>query len=208
MTGEIIYIKADQNVVINHKKIFLEDVVKIYGEDKKLVKDLSGSVFMTIKDGDQDIMVSILKVMETIHSLKHGIEIVNIGETDFIIEYRQPNTKQKWMEYVKTGVVTFTAFFGAAFSIMTFNLDSSVSDVFSSVYTFILGNDGQNSHILEVSYSLGLSLGILIFYNHFTKKHLRDDPTPIQIQMRMYEQDKNSAKIQDSSREGKTLDSN
>ncbi|MFA9464255.1 MAG: stage V sporulation protein AA [Velocimicrobium sp.] len=208
MSGDIIYVKAEQNMIISNKKVFLEDVVKLYGENKSLVKDLSKLIFMTLKEGDKDIAVSILKVMETMHAYAHGIEIVNIGETDFIIEYRVPEHKKKSFEYLKTGVVTLIAFFGAAFSIMTFNTDVSVGQLFQKIYQLVLGTNGEGSHIIELSYSIGLSMGILIFYNHFTKKHLRDDPTPIQIEMRTFETDKTKAKIKTASREGKTMDAN
>lgn len=208
MSGDIIYIKAEQCITISNKKIFLEDIVKIYGENKKLVKDLSKLSFITLKEQDQDIAVSILKVMEIIHTHAHGIEIVNIGETDFIIEYRVPNSKKKSLEYIKTGVVILTAFFGAAFSIMTFNTDVSVGKLFQKFYMLVLGTNGEGTHILEISYSIGLSSGIIIFYNHFTKKHIQDDPTPIQIEMRTHESNKAKAKLKSAAREGKTIDSN
>lgn len=208
MNPRILYLKAEQSVTVLNKKVFVEDVVKLYGEDKNLVKDLNKLVFMTMKDGDKDIAVSILKVMETIHAYAHGIELVNIGDTDFLIEYRTPISRKKWLEYVKTGFVIVTAFVGAAFSIMTFNTDVSVGDLFQKFYVLVLGTTGEGTHILEISYSIGLSSGILIFYNHFTKKHLRDDPTPIQIQMRDYETDKNNAKLKTAAREGKSVDAN
>lgn len=208
MNGDIIYIKAEQCTTLNNKKIFLEDVVKLYGENKKLIKELSKLLFLTVNDQDQDIAVSVLKVMESIHAHAHGVELVNIGETDFIIEYRRPNSKKKSLEYIKTGVVILTAFFGAAFSIMTFNTDTSVGELFDKLYFLVLGTTGEGRHLLEVSYSLGLTLGIIVFYNHFTKKHLQDDPTPIQIEMRTLETNKATAKIKNASREGKTLDSN
>ncbi|MEG1991769.1 MAG: stage V sporulation protein AA [Acetivibrio sp.] len=208
MNTRILYLKAEQCVTVSNKKILLGDVVKIYGEDKNLIKDLSKRILITEKEGDRDIAVSILKIMEEIHGYAHGIEIVNLGETDFIVEYRIPKSKKKWMEYLKTAFVIVTAFFGAAFSIMTFNTDVSVLQLFQKIYTLVLGTPENSLKILEISYSGGLTLGILIFFHHFSKKHLQDDPTPIQIEMRTFETDKNKAKIKMAAREGKTLDAN
>ena len=53
-----------------------------------------------------------------------------------------------------------------------------------------------------------MHLHLLVFYNHFFRKILQDDPTPIQVEMRKYEEELNSAMIQDSAREGKTIDVN
>ena len=49
-------------------------------------------------------------------------------------------------------------------------------------------------------------LGIIVFFNHFSKKKLTTDPTPIHVEMRNYEKQINEAIIQDASREGKTID--
>ena len=47
---------------------------------------------------------------------------------------------------------------------------------------------------------------MLLFFNHFSVKKLEKDLTPIQIEMRSYEETMNEAFIQDATREGKTKD--
>ena len=37
-------------------------------------------------------------------------------------------------------------------------------------------------------YSLGLAIGITVFFNHFSRRKETKDPTPIEIQMTLYEQ--------------------
>ncbi len=46
MTQQTVYIKAEQCSVVTNKKVFLEDVVTIYGSDKKLVKELYVSFWL------------------------------------------------------------------------------------------------------------------------------------------------------------------
>ena len=49
---------------------------------------------------------------------------------------------------------------------------------------------GKNSGgftVLEISYSLGIGLGVVLFFNHFGRLKITDDPTPMEVQMRMYE---------------------
>lgn len=51
-----------------------------------------------------------------------------------------------------------------------------------------------------IAYSLGLFIGIIIFFNHGARKKFTDDPTPLQVQMRQYEQEVNQTVITDSER--------
>ena len=148
------------------------------------------------------------KVIEEIEKKYPALEIVNLGETDFIITYKVPKQKNKAIEYGKAAFVTLAAFFGGAFSIMTFNTDVSVADVFGLTYQLVLGQEQNGVGIVEMGYSIGLAVGIMVFYNHFFRKIVHNDPTPIQVEMRKYEEELNSAMIQDSAREGKTIDVN
>ena len=90
--------------------------------------------------------------------------------------------------------------------IMTFNNDVSVPEVFDKFYTQVTGQEASGPTILEICYCIGLPLGILVFYNHIGRKKITDDPTPVQVSMRKYEQDVDTTYMEDSSREGKSID--
>lgn len=209
MKSGVLYLKIEQNTEVLNKKIFLRDFAKLYCSDSNIVKDLNQMVFWTAKgDKDTKYMFSVMKVIEEIQKQYPGIQIINMGEKDFIISYKVPKPKNKIVEYAKALFVMLTAFFGGAVSIMTFNTDVSVSDVFGLTYKLVLGQEQSGAGIVEISYSVGLALGIIVFYNHFFRKMIHDDPTPIQVEMRKYEEELNKALIKDASREGKTIDVN
>ena len=46
----------------------------------------------------------------------------------------------------------------------------------------------------------------MVFFNHFGKKKITPDPTPIQVQLRKYEQDVDMTFIENASRGGKEID--
>ena len=58
---------------------------------------------------------------------------------------------------------------------------------------------------LLLFYSIGIPLGILGFYNHFSASKVKEDPTPIHIEMRNYEEEMNKAIVADASREGSEI---
>ena len=70
----------------------------------------------------------------------------------------------------------------------------------------VMGTKSDGVTELEIFYCLGLPVGILAFFNHVGKKKITPDPTPIQVQMRKYEQDVDTTFIEEAEREGNSLD--
>lgn len=206
---DILYVKVEQNVPVSNRNLKLKDVATLYSVNKGMVQKLETQPFYTIpKDGQKLTMFTITKVYEAIHKKYPNVTIENLGEKDFIVEYEGENTPSKFWEYVKTVMVAAVVFIGGAFTIMTFNQDVNVSGVFDKVYKMITGSMRTGGSILEISYAIGLPVGILVFYNHFKRRDIKNDPTPIQVEMRNYEEQMNKAMIKSASREGKTIDVN
>lgn len=208
---EILYIKIGQNIPVSKRSITFKDIASLYCTNRSIVKNLQNEIFYTLpNDAPQKNMFSVTKVYEEIHKHYPSLVIENLGETDFIIDYEGDKRRElsKAMEYVKTILVSFVIFFGAAFTIMTFNEDVSVSHVFDKVYRLVMGYEKDGGSIIEVSYAVGIPVGILVFYNHFRRRKIKEDPTPIQVEMHNYEDQVNKALIAKASREGDTIDSN
>ncbi len=206
MKADVVYIKAPQSAQVVNRNIYLQDVIEIYAPDANVVKEIGKILLYKAKgDKNQKLIFSVMKIINMIQKEYPDMLIENIGEADFIVEYKMPLTPKKSMEYVKLVLLALIVFFGAAFTIMTFNTDVSVGEVFHNIYYLVTGTRKSGGSIMEVAYSLGLLLGILGFYNHFKGAKLHDDPTPIHIEMRNYEEEMNKAIIKDADREGKTL---
>ena len=83
---------------------------------------------------------------------------------------------------------------------MTFNNDVDVASLFDQIYTQVTGQVSNHFTVLEITYSIGIGLGVLFFFNHFGHMKITTDPTPMQIQMRLYEDDVNKTIIEDIDR--------
>ena len=151
-------------------------------------------------------MFSVLKVIELIHEDYPNLDISNEGESDFIVEYVKSPEKPVWMNCLKTVILCILIFFGAAFTIMAFNNDVGVTDVFAKFYQQITGMESNGITELEICYSIGLAVGIIVFFNHVGHKKITHDPTPIQIEMRKYETDLDTAFINNAERRGHSID--
>lgn len=206
MKSNIVYLKIPQSVQVVNRKILLQDVAEIFTADAEIGKEIGNIILYTVSgDKNQKLIFSVMKIIQVIQKEFPNIEIENIGESDFVVEYKIPLTPKKGMEYVKLVILSLIVFVGAAFTIMTFNTDVSVGEVFDHLYFLVTGMEKRSGSVLEIAYSIGILVGILGFYNHFKGQKLHDDPTPIHIEMRNYEEEMNKAIIKDADREGKSI---
>ena len=86
---------------------------------------------------------------------------------------------------------------------MAYHNDVGINEVFTEVYRIVMNREPSGLNTLEVSYSIGLALGIIVFFNHIGGRRLTKDPTPIEVAMRKYEEDVDKALIAQAGREGK-----
>ena len=206
MKQEVVYVKLPQSVQVVNRKIFLQDVAELLATDADIQKKVGNIILYTVAgDKNQKMVFSAMKIIQMIQKEYPFVAVENIGEPDFVLEYKMPLTPKKGMEYVKLIILSLIVFIGAAFTIMTFNTDVSVGDVFSLFYKLVMGTEQTKGSIMEITYCIGIAIGILGFYNHFSARNERDDPTPLHLEMRNYEQEMNNAMIKNASREGKEI---
>ncbi len=208
--SETVYIKADRNVEVTKPEVTLGDVLKIECSNPNMVPKLNTLKLLkfhhTDKKHQNRTAVSILRVIQCIHEQYPNIDVQNMGETDIIVTYEEQQTAGGAVHYMKAAVVVVISFIGAAFSIMAFNNDVDTTKMFSQIYELLTGNKSDGFTILELTYCIGLVIGILTFFNHFGKKKFSVDPTPMEVEMRLYENDIQSTLIETYSRKEKELD--
>ena len=204
---EILYIKGEQNVEVKNQDVTLGDLLSMECAQEHVLSKIKSLKFLKIPDtGKHRYVVSVLKIIECIHKEYPNLEIQNVGATDLIVTYEGTKQKNRLWEACQVTLVVITCFVGAAFAIMAFNNDSGVPEIFEQIYEQFMGKKPAGFNILELTYSIGLGLGIIVFFNHFGKKKFTVDPTPIEVEMSLYENDIQTTLIAQSSRRGQELD--
>lgn len=204
--SDILYLKAEKSIRTDKMVLTISDVAKMECANEAILNKVKQMQIIKLGEKNESkYVVSILKVIEQIHEVFPQLEINNIGEVDFVIEYYTDKHLQI-VEYFKIIIVGLILFVGAAFTIMTFNNDVAVEKLFAHFYQLIMNKESSGFTILEMSYSIGLGVGILVFYNHIGGKRINTDPTPIQVEMRIYEDEVNTALVKNYTREDKRID--
>ena len=202
-----VYLNLRELTEVQERDVFLKDVGSAYCGDKVVQSKCNALKVKTIRDKKgKKYVESALDVIRGLEALDPAIQVNNVGKAEYIINYKPPESPKLLWQWAKTVFVCIVCFFGAAFAIMTFNNDASVMDVFGEVYRLITGTESPGFTVLELSYSIGLAAGIILFFNHFAKWKLSADPTPLEVEMRLYEENISKTLIENSARKEQEVD--
>lgn len=207
MSQTEVYLNVKEITEVRTKKVQLKDVADLWCEDSHLANRLNALTIKTIReDKDWRYVESVLDIIRLISETAPGTQVNSVGKVDYIIDYHRPKRPSYAWEWLKTLFVCAVCFFGAAFAIMTFNNDVDVTTVFGEIYYVVTGQQSDGFTILEVSYSVGLAVGIMGFFNHFSKWKINTDPTPLEVEMRLYEDNISKTLIQNAGRKESGID--
>ena len=207
MANLTVYLKAEQCIEVHKPDVTVGDIMSVECVNPAaLAKIKTIKVLKIHADKQRRYVMSVLRVIELIHREYPEADIQNLGVPDFIIVYETGKTPNRILHLAKTVFVVLITFIGAAFSIMAFQNDVSMTKLFGQIYELLTGPVSDGFTILEFSYSIGLIVGILVFFNHFGGKKFAVDPTPMEVEMRLYENEIQTTLIQNYSREHGEID--
>lgn len=205
--SDTLYIKMDRSVEITVSEVTIGDIAKIECKNKTIVNKVKSLRVLKADTMKKNrYLVSIMKVIEMIEEKCPDVDISNLGETECVIEVKKGKKTNTVFEKMKVLIVCLILFFGAGFSIMSFNNDVDINSLFGDICKRLTGDKKTGMEVLEFMYSVGIATGIIVFYNHFGPKKLSNDPTPIEVEMRTYEDDIYNTLIEGHNRNDGRLD--
>ena len=207
---QTVYLKLSQITQVHEKNVPLASLGEVYCSEKSVENRCRAMIVKRIRGGGKQresrLVGNVMEIIQQIEREIPGTSVQNLWETDYVIHYQPPRRQALVWQWCKTLFVCLICFFGAAFAIMTFNNDANVLDVFRKIYEITTGQESDGTTALEVGYSIGLPVGILLFFNHFTSWKFSLDPTPLEVEMRLYEENVNKTLIQNEERKEDDID--
>lgn len=196
--SKTVYIKLKQQYNAKHKSVKLGEICDLIAYEDKISVRLRNHEIYNYEEKIRNIrpkrtytaIISLFSVIKEIKKLcGNDVEVVNVGQTDTVVEYTDGKKVSKSMTFFKCILASVLIFFGAAFTIMAFNNDISISGVFERFYFQMIGEKKPEFSELELMYSIGLALGIIVFFNHIGGRKLSDDVTPIEVELYKHKND-------------------
>lgn len=201
-----VYISFQKNSEVSNRKITVGDIASVYCKDNSIQAKIKSLPIISVPETEsRRYVVTAIKVLSVIEENVNGIDIINLGEPEFVVSYKREKKQYKVTDFLKIFLASVVIFCGSAFAIMAYDNDVDINSIFETMSKWVTG-DNKAVFLQQVMYALGLFLGIMIFYNRLGKRKGVKDPTPLDIQMRLYEDDINTTIINNSEREEKADD--
>jgi stage V sporulation protein AA len=139
------------------------------------------------KDGNR-VLIDMMLIVRKVRDKYPQLQIEHFGEPHILLEIY---TDTKPPNIVAIVLVWLILFIGSGLAIMNFHADVSMLDVHRRLYELITGRRIDHPYLLQIPYSIGIGVGMVIFFNHLFKKKFNEEPSPLEVEMFLYQQNLN-----------------
>lgn len=134
------------------------------------------------------VLIDMLMIVKKVKEVMPNVTVEHYGEPHVLVEIYKHNRPPS---LILISLVWLLLFVGSGLAIMNFHADVSMLQVHQRIYKLITGKQMMHPFFLQIPYSLGLGLGMVIFFNHLFKKRFSEEPSPLELEMYMYQENLN-----------------
>jgi stage V sporulation protein AA len=135
------------------------------------------------------IVIDMLQVVRAIRGRYPDYTIETYGEPHVLVEIGEPKrARPRRVLLVLTWVLLF---FGSGMAIMNFHADVDMPQVQRRLTELLTGSPDRHPWLFQIPYSLGVGLGMLVFFNRLFRRRFNDEPNPLEVEMFMYQENVN-----------------
>lgn len=185
---DIVYVRMKKYVEVSKKEeVRLKDIAMLSVTSKTTDKNrLEHERIYHITDKDsQYVVIDGFLIIKHLNEAYPDLEIQLAGPSQTIIHVTSHSRK---IPLLAVAAVWLVLFIGAAMTIMNFHYDVSMQSVQQKLHYLFTGEENNFPLWIQIPYSLGLGLGMLLFFNHWFKKRFNEEPSPLEVEIFKYQQ--------------------
>ena len=190
-----IYIQLKNKVKIDSSKreILVRDIAKITAPDSCIVEKIK--VYTLTNDSKTTIVISAIDVIKKIQKQNPNSTVNLIGVDYVIVQKKQQKTKTS---LILVALAWAVLYFGAGLTIINFHEDVDMAEAHKKLHYYLTGQKNENPYWLQIPYSIGIGLGMIVFFNHVFKKRINKEPSPLEVEMFLYQDNIDKYLLKDS----------
>jgi stage V sporulation protein AA len=182
-----VYLRLCHRIQVDpNETVTIGDIAQIVAEPE-LEKTIKKTVIHRVNMKDKNyVVIDVMQVISKMKQIDENLDIQTIGPSQTIIEIIYKKSSLSMVYFI---AVWLLLFIGSALAIMNFHEDVSMQQVHQKIYSIITGKKEEKPLLLQIPYSIGLGLGMILFFNHVFRKRINEEPSPLEVEMFNYQQD-------------------
>ncbi|KIL34883.1 stage V sporulation protein AA [Cohnella kolymensis] len=188
--SKIVYVRMRRRAVVTPGSLITLGVVARLVADPDTEAKLKQLPLHLVSEKDGNLLlIDMLQVVKSILEAEPGTIIETFGEPHVLVEVSPSGSiKPRKILLVLAWIMLF---FGSGMAMMNFHADVNMPTVQRRITELVTGQSVVHPWYFQVPYSIGVGLGMLLFFNRLFRKPLNDEPNPLQVEMFMYQESLN-----------------
>ena len=183
--NKIVYLRLKKKISANPRsKITLSHIAHITANFPIEPKMKQIPIYQLSKEDKEFVVIDSYHLIELLNELYPDTEFQLVGganETIISIIHRKKTNSVLFVSFV-----WITLFIGTAMTIINFHYDVSMLEVHQRIHFLFTGEQVENPLWIQIPYSFGLGIGMILFLNHWFKKKLNEEPSPLEVELFKY----------------------
>jgi stage V sporulation protein AA len=164
-------------------------ILWIYLSDPEIEQQLESHIIKIPEPEDGNlILIDMLMVIQSIRLIYPYIYIENFGDPHVLVEIKSEKTQP---HFIILALVWLLLFVGSGLTILNFHADVSMLQVHQRIYELLTGKKVEHPYFLQIPYSIGIGMGMVLFFNHVFKKKFNEEPSPLEVEVFLYQESTN-----------------
>ncbi|MGP4107363.1 stage V sporulation protein AA [Virgibacillus sp. L01] len=184
--SEIVYLRMKKNVELTYlKELTLKDIAHISASSQLKRKLEKTTIYRITKKDRNIVIIDSFLVIDYLGDLFGNLEFQIVGPPQSIIRIKKHKKKPN---IVIVATVWLLLFIGTGMTIMNFHYDVSMQEVQQKLHFLLTGEEKKYPLWIQIPYSFGLGIGMLLFFNHWFTKRFNEEPSPLEVEIFNYQQ--------------------
>ncbi|WP_429083519.1 stage V sporulation protein AA [Brassicibacter mesophilus] len=165
----------------------IEDVGTVFCIDENVQNSVLKLEVKKVRFDQKNEVIPVLMIISIIQNSMTNVDVVIMGNPEILVDIKHESNSNQIYKYLKVAIVCLILFLGAGLAIINFHADVNMDESLKIIYYMVTGKENDKPLILQIPYSIGIGLGMAVFFNHVLKKKWKKEPSPLEVEMYMYD---------------------
>ncbi|MFD1955795.1 stage V sporulation protein AA [Paenibacillus thailandensis] len=187
----VLYLRLKKKVVIRpDRTVTLGMIARLLADNEETEQAMKEMQVYRHHAGEGNrAVLDILHIVKAIKQHSPELTIETFGEPQVLIIVSGKPPKPRILVLAAAWLLLF---FGAGLAIMNFHTDVSMKEVQIRLVELITGKRVDHPLWFQIPYSVGIGLGMAVFFNHLFRKKFNEEPNPLEVELYTYQENLNA----------------